>query len=338
MKRERELHTGADQRGEAPTTDQIGQRSFDVHGLEELPPVEAKLYRRRVPGRLLSFRSSELIQQKRMVDIILMPALADGFIAQGTLDRLARAIQRHPELSGVSWDWVLARCDELALDAPLFSDTRENLSDQLPDTAKRRLGISLAVSIVGAGQPLIDDVRAILGELAGAFGIRGKELEAMLAPAKGEDTKGFVRATCNSQRPGAPTWAQALGGTKSDDETRVLMYKPYAIRRIIDVILPGAELVALCETFRAGLYAATVDAVLDLDNAGRCIVRCLAEDEALHPEEHRILGQLAGELKELSFLMIAHQDSIPLMDQAFLKGLDSTKLRVEKVDIWEGVT
>jgi hypothetical protein len=291
-----------------------------------------------MPGRLLSFRAGELVQQKRMVDIVLMPALADGVISQDTLDRLAKAIQRQPELNGLSWEWVLARADELSLDAPLFSDTRESLAEQLPDSARRRLGISLAAKIVGAGRPLVDDARAILAELASSFGIYGDELERLLAPSEGDEARGFIRASCNEQRADAPSLFDALTVAETDEEIRVLLFKLYAIRRVIDAILPGAELVTLCDTFRAGVHSGRVDAVLDLQNAGQCVIRCLAEGEALHPEEHRMINSVAGELKELSFLMIAHQGSIALMDQALFKGLDPTRLRVEKVDIYEAVT
>ena len=290
-----------------------------------------------MPGRLLSFLGSDSIQQKRMVDVILMAALADDALSQLTFDLIAKAMQRHPELQGLSWEWVVARSQELALDAPLFSDVRRELSGELSDRSLRRLAISLAAKIVGSGRPLRNDERAILSELGFELEIMGTDLDALLVPSQGEEARGFFRAPCNDPRDDAPTLFDAIAKSKDDDELRLLTYKLYALRRIVDELLPGGEVVSVAQKVQLGPHSSRVDAVIDVANAGQTFVRCLADGEALHPAEHAALSGISGELKTLSFLMIAYQGSIAPMDQELLDGLDPTKLRVEKVDIWEAV-
>ncbi len=290
-----------------------------------------------MPGRLLSFLAGGSNQQKRMVDVILMSALAsEGTLTQETLDRIARALQSNSEFSGVSWEWVLARADELALDAPLFSDARAALSSELPDPFLRRSTLALAAKIAISRRALGEAQRAILHELGVAFDIFGADLDELLVP--GDDPEpGFLRSAYNDPAEGAPSLFDAMAQAKTDAELRLFSYKLCALRRILDELLPGSTLASVGEVLEMGSHAGRVDAVIDVVDAGRCIVRCLAHGEALHPGEHRLLGGLAAELKELSFLMIAHQGPIPLMDQAFIRELDPTKLRVEKVDIWEAV-
>jgi hypothetical protein len=292
-----------------------------------------------VPGRLLSFLGTDSIQQKRMVDVILMAALADDALSQTTLDLIAKAIQKNQELAGISWEWIVARSRELALDAPLFSDTRQAVIAELEDRSLRRFAISLAAKIVGAGRQLSSGERAILSELDFELKIMGTDLDKLLIPSEGEDARGFLRSITNDPTDlEAPTLFDAIAKAQNDDELRLLTYKLYAIRRMIDLLPAGAELTSVAEGVRMGHHFARVDAVIDLPNSGRFIVRCLAEGETMHAAEHECLAGIAGELKELSFLTIVHQGSITPMDQEFLDGLDQTKLRVEKVDIYEAVT
>jgi hypothetical protein len=274
-----------------------------------------------------------------MVDVILMAALAEEGLTQTTFDLIGKAMQRHQELAGLSFEWIAARAHELALDAPLFSDTRRTVIEELTDRSLRRLAVSLAAKIVGAGRPLKNEERALLGELGFELEIMGTDLDKLLEPSTPEEARGFYRAACNDPTdPEAPTLFDAISQAENDDELRPLTYKLYAVRRILDTLPPGSELVSVAESVRMGPHFARLDGTVDLANAGQCFIRCLADGEALHPAEHASLAGIASELKELSFLAIAHQGSISPMDQEFLDGLDQTKLRVEKVDIWEAVT
>jgi hypothetical protein len=210
---------------------------------------------------------------------------------------------------------------------------------ELGDRSLRRFAISLAARIVGAGRPLRNEERAILSELGFELEIMGTDLDKLLVPSEGEEARGFLRAAVNDPSDeDAPTLFDSIANAAGDEELRLLTYKLYALRRVLDTLPPGSDLVSAAEAVRMGPHFARVDGVIDLADAGQCVVRCLAEGEAMHPAEHTALAGISSELKELSFLMIAYQGSISPMDQEFLDGLDQTKLRVEKVDIWGAVT
>lgn len=270
-----------------------------------------------------------------MVDIILMAALADGTLCDATLDRIAGTLQRHARFDGLEWEWVVQRSQELALDAPLFSDARAALVRSLADPASRRLGISLAAKIVSAERPLAEEERAILYSLAEAFDIPEPELDELLKPwAEEERVEGYLRSRYNDPNdPQAPSLFDAMARTDSDSELRLLMYKLCAARRLADSVADEGTLAGVGENIRVGPREYRVDAMIDLETGGRYVVRFLAEGEALYPAERAILSTLQARMNEESLLVIAHQGTISGPDTAFLRGLDQTKLRIERIEI-----
>jgi uncharacterized tellurite resistance protein B-like protein len=284
-------------------------------------------------GRL--FGSAESSRDS-VVDMVLMVALADGTIAQATLDRIARALESIPELEGLDWDHVMQRAQELSLDAPLFSDARTSLAAALDDSSERDIGIALAAGIVAADRPLEDSERAILYSIGEALDLSEKQVDELAAKKVGREVVGraYLRGACNDpDDPQAPNLFDAIAKAKSDPEVRMLMYKLAATRRIVDEILIGSSIAGVCEVARVGAYQYRADALLDMKEGGRCIVRFLADGEAMFPGEHRVLSALQARLNEPSFLMIAHQGDISPPDAAFIRGLDSTRLRVQRIEL-----
>lgn len=270
-----------------------------------------------------------------MVDIILMAALADGSVSEETLDRIASTLQRNPRFEGLDWEWVLQRSQELALDAPLFSDARAALVEALVDPTSRRLGISLGAKIVSAERPLAEEERAILYSLAQAFDIPDAETEKLLEPwSPDELDQGYLRSRYNDPNDlRAPPLFDAVAKAPTDAEVRLLIYKLCAARRLADELAELGGLTGVGETIRVGDREYRVDAVFDLETGGRYLVRFLAEGEALYPAERPILSTLQARMNEESLLVIVHQGALSPPDSAFLRSLDQTKLRVERIEI-----
>jgi len=259
-----------------------------------------------------------------------MASLADGELDARGFDRVARALRDNPELSAVDWDWVVHRAQELALEAPLFFDSRTEIAKALTDAEDQRRALAIAARFVGGGRDLADEPRAVLGALASAFGIPEHEHDHLLRPSGVTDSTdlGFVRAAFNApEAENAPSLFEALRSASDDGQRRLLLFKLSAIRKLIWRLgaEPRPELVKVGEPLRFDDLRFRVDAILE-HGGRRKLVRCVASGEALHRGEHALLRRLADRLPETADLLVVHEGRLSPEDESFIRGVDPARL------------
>lgn len=273
-------------------------------------------------------------ERELLCDIILMAVLADGMISQTELDGIAKTLNTYDEFDGLQWDWVMHRAQELREDAPLFFDTREALVQELTDPRLRVLGLTLAAQIVSAERPLEEEERALLDSLGQAFEIPEPEREVLLSrPSELARDIGFFRGPFNDPTQETPKQLfDAIANSADAPELRALMYKLGAIRKVMDNHLEGeASILGLGETMKMGPLHFRVDALIELEKT-RYLLRCLADGEALHPEEHKLLRLVVNQrMAENAMMWVVHQGVLSPADESMLEGLEPSKFKRLKV-------
>jgi uncharacterized tellurite resistance protein B-like protein len=274
-----------------------------------------------------------------MIDVVLMAALADGDLTDEERDRIGRAIRDVEDLHGLDWDWVLARGDELALEAPLFFDARQTL-DRLTDPARRRSALTIAANVVAADRPLFDEERALLGSVARRFDIEDDEFTRLIEPSRLPGPgRGFERSRFND-----PTltrkveWVDALQDAENEGQRRLLLYKLAGLRLLTWTAFADdeARVIRVGERLRFGAYVFRVDGVLEVGTR-RWLCRFLAPAEALHPGEQPMIRTLADRLPETAAILVAHFGQLSPADASFLQGFDPRRVhRVELQDPLSG--
>lgn len=265
-----------------------------------------------------------------MVEVLLMASLADGELTPEGYDRIARALRDHPQLHTADWDWVVHRAGELAEEAPLFFDARVAIAERLTDRNDQRLALTMAARLVGAGRPLDEAPRAVLGALAGAFGIPEVEQSGLFGPSGVVDSTDLGFARCDFNEPTrreSPSLFEALRGAESDIERRLLLFKLVGVRRLLWSLgsTPAAHVVKLGERLRFEQLHFRVDAVVEHEGR-RSLVRFLAANEALHRAEHGLMRALAERLPETASVLVVHDGPLSPEDDSFIRGVDPERL------------
>lgn len=278
---------------------------------------------------LFGGRSSR--QKDALIDLLLMTAHADGEVTRVDLDRIARAIETHPELSGVDWDDVVGRQDVVREDGPLFSETRERVIRDLSDATLRRFGLTLAAQC--ASTPLTMEERALLVTMAEAFGIAEADREPMLSPWTHADPQrsGYVRPAYNDPRARErPSWAEALARAETDEELAILTFKATATRTVMTRLSESTELLSVGEIIEAQGRGLRVDALLRAGDT-TWMARFLARGEAMFPDEHDLWPEILERMESSVSLFIGYAERLPPPDQAALRRLNPARLLIEKV-------
>ncbi len=269
-------------------------------------------------GFLSSLFSSGRPERELLADVILMTALADGALSESERDGLARAMQDEDELAGLTWEWILERAEELADDAPLFSDAREAVSKHLDDPFRRRQSIALAARVIGSDRDLAEEERAILLSLAHGFGIDERETKRILEEAAEASGGRFVRLRFNDPRVAdAATLYDALGEASEEAVVAALLYKPRAIRTAMTMLAPGGKLTEVGDRLQIGLHQLRIDATVEL-GPRTWHLRCIAANEAMHADERIVLKMLAGQLDEYTQVVVVHETDLYAADDAFV--------------------
>lgn len=270
-------------------------------------------------------------QKDALIDLLLMTAHADGEVTRVDLDRLARAIEQHPELSGVDWDDVLGREEVVREDGPLFSETRARVARELGDPTLRRFGLTLAAQC--ASTPLTVEERALLVTMADAFAIAESEREAILSPWTHADPQrsGYLRPAYSDPRArDRPTWAEALARAETDEELAILLWKGTATRTVMARLSEDTELLSMGEVLEARGTSLRVDALLRAGDT-TWMTRFLARGEAMFPEEHDLWPDVLERMESSVSLYIGYAERLPPPDQAALRRLNPARLVIEKV-------
>lgn len=278
---------------------------------------------------LFGGRSSR--QKDALIDLLLMTAHADGEVARVDLDRIARAIETHPELSGVDWDDVIGREEVVRGDGPLFSETRVRVIRDLADATLRRFGLTLAAQC--ASTPLTVEERALLQTMAEAFGIADADRDAILSPWTHADPQrsGYIRPAYNDPRArDRPTWAEALGRAESDEELASLTFKATAIRALMTRLSESSELLSVGEVIEAQGRGLRVDALVRAGDT-TWMARFLARGEAMFPDEHHLWPEILERMESSVSLYVGYAERLPPPDQAALKRLNPDRLLIERV-------
>lgn len=270
-------------------------------------------------------------QKEAILDLLLMVSLADGQASMVDLDRIARAIETHPELANTDWDDVLSRLEIVREDGPLFSDTRERVIRELSDPALRRFALTLAARC--ASVPLVQEERLLLVALADAFAIPEAERESIFAPwSLADPTRlGYVRSSFNDPRARERiTWAEALGRAESDEELAILVFKATAARTAMTKLSATTQLLTVGDLIEAGDRSLRVDAFLRVDDRA-WLARFLAKGEAMFPEEHALWPEILERMESSVSLYIGYADKLPPPDEAALRRLNPDRILVERL-------
>lgn len=270
-------------------------------------------------------------QKDALIDLLLMTAHSDGEVTRVDLDRIARAIDTHPELAGVDWDDVTAREEAIRDDGPLFSATRERVARDLADPTLRRFGMGLAAQC--ASTPLTLEERALLATMAEAFGIPDPERDAILSPWTHADPQrsGYIRPAYNDPRARErPTWVEALARAESDEELASLTFKATATRALMTRLSDSAELLSVGEVLEARERGLRVDALVRAGDT-TWMARFLGRGEAMFPEEHDLWPEILERMESSVSLYVGYADRLPPPDQAALRRLNPDRLLIEKV-------
>jgi hypothetical protein len=285
-----------------------------------------------------------LEDRQRLADVVLMVALADSFVSDAELERIAESIGVYAELSGVSFDYIYPRIEELQLTAPLFSEEREQLVRELTNPRARRLALALAAKLVAESRELQEEERAMLVGLADAFKIPESERTAMFSnwapPNTIGDTSSYQRCGHNApERLEKKPFFEVMGATEDESEFRMLAHKISAVRHLISKLFDGAEVLGVGELIRVGPYAFNSDAILEhiipeKQELGyqRYIARFLAPGEALHALEHGVLATLAHRLDQNAHILVVHTGDLSTGDRLFLGGFDPALVRAEHLE------
>ena len=269
-------------------------------------------------------------QRLALLDLLLMTAQADGPLSLSERDRIARAIEAYEELRGTSWDEVLERANEILGDAPLFSETRDRVRDELENRELRRFAVALAAQC--ASLPLTDEERALLGSVAEGFGIDEHDAANLMKPWMRADPAalGYRRTRYNDlDRAAPPSWAAALARA-SDGELELLLFKATATRTLLTRLGEDAQLVAFGDTLTTSRGELRVDALVEVGSR-RVLARFLARGEAMFPEEPRAWIEALDGLDGDVSLCVGYADAVPLPDQSALRAAAGAPITFEKL-------
>lgn len=263
-------------------------------------------------------RSGWFIAQNRadeaqaVIELALVAALAQERLHQTELDRIARAIQELPELSGIDWDWLINRIEELRGEAPLFSDARDRIAAVLGRSALASFALTFAERLLWEGPA--DDARFILSDISNRLSVDPTAPESPLP--------GLLRARFNDPAdPDDIPFHTALA--RADPiERRLLLFKLQAARSVLDRLGPGSYVVDVGRHIAWGMALFRADAVIQA-MSGRYTCRFLAPEEALHPEEHRLVPGMVTDLRFGEHLLFGYAGRLGAPDAAALEALPS---------------
>ncbi|MEM1026318.1 MAG: hypothetical protein AAGD10_21965 [Myxococcota bacterium] len=256
-----------------------------------------------------------------LLDVVLMTALAEGRFDQAQQDRVGRILRDAPDLADTDWDRVLERVEVLGLQAPLFSETRQELPGRIPDPRSRRRALELGWQAMG--DPPSDEARAVLGGIAQSLGISELELECL---AKSEVGPGLSRSQFNDPAHGRKaTLFTALEAAPDDEQRGLVLFKIDGVRRLLWRLEGSTRIVSFAERLRFEELVFRVDVILE-HAMRRRLVRILAPGEALHAEEHRLMRLLTERLPDAASLLVAHFGPLGPADRSFLMGFDPDRL------------
>lgn len=293
---------------------------------------------------VLSNVDATLEDRQHLADVVLMVALADSFVSDAELERIAESIGSYAELTGVSFDYIYPRIEELQLTAPLFSEEREQLVRELTNPRGRRLALALAARLVPEGRALAEEERAMLMSLADAFKVPESERAALLSswapPDTFGDTSAYQRCSVNSpERLEKKPFFEMMGATESEAEFRMMAHKVTSTRHLITKLFDGAEVLGVGEMIRVGPYAFHADAILEhivpeKQDLGyqRYIARFLAPGEALHALEQGVLATLAQRLDQNAHILVVYSGDLSAGDRVFLNSFDPAIVRAEHLE------
>jgi tellurite resistance protein TerB len=292
----------------------------------------------RTSGLIQSLVRSTANDAERIADVMLMTALADGFISDVEFNRIREAMLTYAELEGITAQRITERANELRDNAPLFSEPRDQLVRELVHPKMRRLAITLAAKLVGFERPLQEEERALLYSLAQAFRIPDAERNSLLAPWTSPifigDTNNYERCLYNAPgriQESSIFDAMASSGPPPDPEFKLLVHKVSATRSLIAQRFEGAEIHAIGEVLRVGPYGFRIDALFAY-NLELYVARFLGPGEALHPLEHAILSTLMHRLDDAVKVLVVHAENLSSSDRVFLSALDPAVIRVERLE------
>ncbi|MBI4818278.1 MAG: hypothetical protein HY791_18585 [Deltaproteobacteria bacterium] len=266
-----------------------------------------------------------------LVDVLLLAALSEGPLDQASLDRLARALRAHDELSGVSWSDVLERRHIVEAEAPSFTTTRARLLSELDSPRLRRLGLALAAEmILESGQ----DQRT-LRDLAKHFQIPDADAEKILDPWTSADpfASSYRRLAFDAPTSfDAASLDQALWRVSSNEELALLSFKLVAARLTLNLLGPEASVTALGELAELDGQVFRVDALIETPKKSY-LARFLGPGEALNPSELALFPKLAPRLLPNASLLLGHVDTLSPADEAMLELIDRSRMNVMPLEL-----
>lgn len=257
-----------------------------------------------------------------VLDAILLVALADGTFSLAEQDALERIIVESP--LAVTWPQVSARADALEREAPLFTDALPALVGRRWSDADKRRALRLAALVGTAGSPLEPEQRAQLGRLAEAFGVRDAELLTLLPPwhygRAPADAVRLPRSTFDD--PEAPFRGSLFDAiaTARGDALRLLMFKLAGPRDLASLRFEEARITEVGRLISTGDHQLRLDAVVEADGE-ELWVRCLAEGEALYPQERVLWPGVVAKMSPTQRLALVHQGPLYPGDQALVDEL-----------------
>lgn len=252
-----------------------------------------------------------------------MTALVDGGLNQRERDALSHLLTKHDALRGLEWSTVLARADELADDAPLFSDAREDVAKRLTDPERCRFAIALAAEMASADEHVEEEEHAILMTLANSLGIPDEEAQEMVDAAASRDRAGPVRVAFNDPRKtDESSLADAVRKAKTNRHLAALLFKPRAIRGVATQLEQG-KVTKVGTRVPIGLHHLRIDGTITHESK-QWLVRCVAPGEALHDDEYTVYKMLVEQLDDKTTLVFAHAGELVPADEDFLDSLGSS--------------
>ncbi len=254
-----------------------------------------------------------------LADVLLMVTLADGRLSEREIDALSFAVAHRPELAGLDWDWLFTRADELAEDAPLFSDLREALPEAVTDATDRRLILTLANRVAGADGEVAEEEEALMRSVASAFGIgETEQAELLRPPPPGAPIFTWRRVQYAFPQSPPVLFFDALATAREPSEIRLLIHRLHAIRALWNQSYPGGEMIALGHAVPVGSDHFRVDGVFRQAERTKW-VRTLAAGESLFPEERTILPALLADRPPNTDVVIAHSGPLSPPDKVFFE-------------------
>lgn len=257
------------------------------------------------------FGSGRTLAAEAVAELALLAAIADGRFDQTARDRLALAVRDRPELAGLDWDWVIGRAEALDAEAPLFTEARTRIANQLTRSDHAEPAVRLAASLLATDPD--GDARFVLDDVVARLGVDWPEApEVLPRPAR-----------CAANDPEAPavrTFADALAHARGE-ERRLLLYKLQAVRQVGRHLGDGARLLELGHQVPTGPFVLRFDARIEAEGKlHHC--RFLAAREALHPAEHAALRRAVETLGLGQRLVLAHQEPLLPPDASLWASMD----------------